>query len=112
MNQEPQRPSKDAGSQPQTSNGLSETLPEIPRSDLSVDFLDFSSPSSPKSVEEERIQKRASSVLKLSEENERLKAELKKMTDRLEAAERRRQQLARKEQLKEQKDAGVPSAST
>ena len=36
--------------------------------------------------------------MKLAQENEKLKAELKAMTDRLEAAERRREQLTRKEQ--------------
>jgi len=36
----------------------------------------------------------------LSQENEKLKQELKAMTDRLEAAERRRDELARKEQQK------------
>jgi hypothetical protein len=35
-------------------------------------------------------------VLKLAQENEKLKAELKAMSDRLEAAERRREELARK----------------
>lgn len=44
------------------------------------------------------MQKRASNVLKLAEENEKLKAELKAMTDRLEAAERRRAELLNKEQ--------------
>jgi hypothetical protein len=38
--------------------------------------------------------------MKLSQENEKLKAELKAMSDRLEAAERRREELARKEQVK------------
>lgn len=35
--------------------------------------------------------------MKLAEENEKLKGELKAMTDRLEAAERRRKALAEKE---------------
>lgn len=47
---------------------------------------------------EEKVQKRASNVLKLTEENEKLKAELKAMTDRIEAAERRKLQLMTKEQ--------------
>jgi hypothetical protein len=42
----------------------------------------------------ERVQKRASSVLKLTQENEKLKEELKAMTARIEAAERRRQEIA------------------
>jgi phage host-nuclease inhibitor protein Gam len=33
--------------------------------------------------------------MKLSQENEKLKAELKAMSDRLEAAERKREELAR-----------------
>jgi outer membrane murein-binding lipoprotein Lpp len=43
-----------------------------------------------------KVQKRASNVLKLAQENEKLKLELKAMSDRLEAAERRREELARK----------------
>jgi hypothetical protein len=62
----------------------------------------------------DKVNKRASSVQKLAEENERLKEQLKEMSDRcasslsiptvadiqyrLEAAERRRKQLAEKEQ--------------
>lgn len=37
-------------------------------------------------------------MLKLTEKNEKLKAELKAMTDRIEAAERRKIQLTTKEQ--------------
>jgi hypothetical protein len=47
---------------------------------------------------EERVKKRASNILKLTEENEKLKAELKAVTDRLEAAERRRKELREREQ--------------
>jgi hypothetical protein len=36
--------------------------------------------------------------MQLAQENEKLEAELKAMTDRLEAAERRREKLAQKEQ--------------
>lgn len=39
------------------------------------------------------MQKRASNVMKLTQEHEKLKAELKAMSDRLEAAEKRRQEL-------------------
>ena len=39
------------------------------------------------------MQKRASNVLKLAEENEKLKAELRAMTERLEAAERKRKEI-------------------
>lgn len=41
----------------------------------------------------EKVQKRASNVMKLTQEHEKLKAELKAMSDRLEAAEKRRQEL-------------------
>ena len=50
----------------------------------------------PRSVE--RVQKRASNVFKLTQENEKLKEELKAMTARLEAAERRRQEIAHRQQ--------------
>lgn len=46
----------------------------------------------------EKIEKRRSNLLKLNEENERLQRELKMMSDRLEAAERKRAQLQAKEQ--------------
>jgi len=70
-------------------------LPEIPTADLSFDFSSVIGSPSP---EQEKIQKRASNVMKLAQENEKLKAELKAMTDRLEAAERRREKLSKKEQ--------------
>ncbi|KAF8163245.1 hypothetical protein B0H34DRAFT_672291 [Crassisporium funariophilum] len=71
-------------------------LPEIPTvNDLSFDFSSLIGASD---VDQEKIQKRASNVMKLAQENEKLKAELKAMTDRLEAAERRRAQLKTKEQ--------------
>ena len=41
------------------------------------------------SEKSEKIQKRASNVMKLAEENKNLEAELKALTDRLEAAEKR-----------------------
>ncbi|KAF8350762.1 hypothetical protein F5887DRAFT_940818 [Amanita rubescens] len=69
-----------------------EILPEIPKSD----FDDFSSMF--QSPGEEKVKKRASNILKLTEENEKLKAELKAVTDRLEAAERRRKELREREQ--------------
>jgi len=68
------------------------TLPEIPK----WDFDDFSSMF--QSPSEERVKKRTSNILKLTEENEKLKAELKVVTDRLEAAERRRKELREREQ--------------
>lgn len=47
---------------------------------------------------QEKVTKRASNVLKLTKENEKLQAELNAMAERLEAVERRRAQLAEKEQ--------------
>jgi len=44
----------------------------------------------------EKVQKRASNVMKLTQENEKLKEELRAMSARLEAAERKRQELASK----------------
>lgn len=41
----------------------------------------------------DKIQKRASNVMKLAQETEKLKAELKALTDRLEAAEEREGKL-------------------
>ena len=40
-----------------------------------------------------KVQKRASNVLKLSQENESLKEQLRAMTERLEAAERKQREL-------------------
>lgn len=51
-------------------------------------FSKFSEPQA------EKVQKRASNVMKLTQENEKLKEELRAMTARLEAAERKRQELA------------------
>ncbi|KAJ7940691.1 hypothetical protein B0H13DRAFT_25928 [Mycena leptocephala] len=79
---------------------ISPVLPEIPGADLELDLDSIlnASNSNPESEMSAQRSKRASNVLKLSQENEKLKAELKAMTDRLEAAERRREQLARKQQ--------------
>ena len=41
----------------------------------------------------DRVQKRQSNVMKLAEQNERLKEELRAMTERLEAAERKQKDL-------------------
>lgn len=41
----------------------------------------------------DRVQKRASNVMKLTEQNEKLKEELRAMTERLEAAERKQKDL-------------------
>lgn len=53
----------------------------------------------------ERVQKRASNVLKLTQENEKLKEELRAMTARLEAAERRRQEIANRQLQQTQQPA-------
>ena len=41
----------------------------------------------------DKVQKRASNVLKLAQENEKLKEELRAMNERIEAAERRQKEL-------------------
>ncbi|KAK7014909.1 hypothetical protein R3P38DRAFT_2998336 [Favolaschia claudopus] len=71
-------------------------LPEIPGGDLEFD-LDSILKTKP-DPDSERVKKRASNVLKLSQENEKLKEELRAMQERLEKAEARREQLARKQQ--------------
>ncbi|KAI0027689.1 hypothetical protein K488DRAFT_90560 [Vararia minispora EC-137] len=68
-------------------------LPEIPATDLDLALSLDSILGATDSTSDAKVQKRASNVLKLSEENEKLKAELKAMSDRLEAAERRRIEL-------------------
>jgi len=68
-------------------------LPEIQTTPLDFDISTIIGP-----TVEDRVKKRTSNILKLTEENEKLKAELKAVTDRLDAAERRREELARKEQ--------------
>ncbi|KAH7889445.1 hypothetical protein F5I97DRAFT_1964714 [Phlebopus sp. FC_14] len=77
----------------------SPSLPEIPAADLdltlSLDSIMGRSPNG--EVHAERVQKRASNVLKLTQENEKLKEELRAMTARLEVAERRRQEIANKQ---------------
>ncbi|KAI0647093.1 hypothetical protein C8Q79DRAFT_1009235 [Trametes meyenii] len=75
---------------------------DLPESnlDLTIDFNTIlaESRSAPAPAEEkvemDKVQKRASNVMKLAEQNERLKAELRAMTERLEAAERRQRELA------------------
>ncbi|TRM59344.1 hypothetical protein BD626DRAFT_508048 [Schizophyllum amplum] len=70
-------------------------LPEVAPSD----FGDlFSIIGTPPSEETAKVSKRASNVLKLAEENDKLNEQLKAMTERLEAAERRRAELAKKAQ--------------
>ncbi|KAG2352134.1 hypothetical protein BDR07DRAFT_1479033 [Suillus spraguei] len=81
-------------------------LPEIPASQLDFSFdtiMGFSKFPEPQA---EKVQKRASNVMKLTQENERLKEELKAMTARLEAAERKRQELASRFPKQQQNNTG------
>ncbi|KAG9318713.1 hypothetical protein JVU11DRAFT_809 [Chiua virens] len=84
---------------PHASRTPSPSLPEIPASDLdltcSFDSIMGTNPDGQPHIE--RVQKRASNVLKLTQENEKLKEELKAMSARLEAAERRRQEIANRQ---------------
>ncbi|EIW85065.1 hypothetical protein CONPUDRAFT_141808 [Coniophora puteana RWD-64-598 SS2] len=80
-------------------NSSSPSLPEIPTAeDLSISLDSIIGPSdnstSQSDPQAEKVQKRASNVMKLAQENEKLKEELKAMTARLEAAERKRKELA------------------
>ncbi|OCH94946.1 hypothetical protein OBBRIDRAFT_788683 [Obba rivulosa] len=72
---------------------------EIPPSELDL-TLTFESilaeTSSSDEPEAKAVHKRASNVMKLSEENEKLKEELRMLTERLEAAERKQQELRQK----------------
>lgn len=56
----------------------------------SLTFDVYSAPSD--SAEKVRIEKRKSNLLKLNEENEKLRRELRALSDKLEAAERQRAQ--------------------
>ncbi|KAF8136620.1 hypothetical protein EV363DRAFT_1320055 [Boletus edulis] len=60
----------------------------------------------------ERVHKRASNVMKLTQENEKLKEELRAMTARLEAAERRRQEVANRQLEMQQQPIGRHVANT
>lgn len=73
----------------------SPNLPELPKHELDFSFDSIINSKSDFASDPEfaRVQKRASNVLKLSEENEKLNAELKAMTERLEAAEKKRKEL-------------------
>lgn len=78
-----------------TSRSPSPALPEIPTANLDLTFSFgpiFGQSNGPDS-RVENVQKRASNVLKLTQENEKLKEELRAMTARLEAAERKRREL-------------------
>ncbi|KAL0946960.1 hypothetical protein HGRIS_013115 [Hohenbuehelia grisea] len=71
---------------------------DIPASNLDLD-LDQLLDDEPTKVEVEKFKKRASNVMKLTQENEKLQAELKAMSERLEAAERRREALEKKAEI-------------
>ncbi|KAI9571306.1 hypothetical protein HD554DRAFT_2169147 [Boletus coccyginus] len=93
----------------------SPSLPDIPAADLDLTFSFNSIMGTNASAEPhvERVQKRASNVLKLTQENEKLKEELRAMTARLEAAERRRQEIAhRQEQQTQQQVSFVANTAT
>ncbi|KAL1743934.1 hypothetical protein HDZ31DRAFT_83043 [Schizophyllum fasciatum] len=81
--------------------------PLLPEISSSSDFgMDLSSIiGTPPSEETDRVSKRASNVLKLAEENDKLNEQLKAMTERLEAAERRRAELAKKAQQQRTREA-------
>ncbi|KAI6028630.1 hypothetical protein F5J12DRAFT_806567 [Pisolithus orientalis] len=78
-----------------TSRPPSPSLPEIPTSnlDLTFSFESILGHSKGPDSRVENVHKRASNVLKLTQENEKLKEELRAMTARLEAAERKRREL-------------------
>ncbi|KAF8902079.1 hypothetical protein CPB84DRAFT_1846493 [Gymnopilus junonius] len=101
-------PMREDGRHMQTGNKrVSQTLdlPQIPTTDLSLDFSDFIEPDA--AEVKAKLQKRASTVMKLAEENEKLKAELKAMSERVEQAEQRRQKLMR---MREQRALEEPSS--
>ncbi|KAJ7632566.1 hypothetical protein FB45DRAFT_912779 [Roridomyces roridus] len=81
---------------PSEPRSISPVLPEISSGgDLELDWDSILKPSNP-DPDTDKVKKRASNVLKLSQENEKLAAQLKLMSERLEAAERRRKELATK----------------
>ncbi|PIL24031.1 hypothetical protein GSI_13782 [Ganoderma sinense ZZ0214-1] len=69
---------------------------ELPEAnlDLTMTFNSILEAAKPSGEQEmDRVQKRASNVMKLTEQNEKLKEELRAMTERLEAAERKQKDL-------------------
>ncbi|KAF5330683.1 hypothetical protein D9619_005770 [Psilocybe cf. subviscida] len=108
--QVPRSEEQTTGAQSQSTNDQPPLvdLPELPTSELNLDFSSIIDPATP---EGQKIQKRASNVMKLAEENEKLKAELKAMTDRLEAAERATAQRRREQmQMREQRIMEEPQS--
>ncbi|THH33858.1 hypothetical protein EUX98_g278 [Antrodiella citrinella] len=72
--------------------------PKLPDLDLELDLTltfdsIFADMAKTASEPEHKVQKRASNVLKLSQENDALKEQLRAMTERLEAAERKQRAL-------------------
>ncbi|KAH8107118.1 hypothetical protein BXZ70DRAFT_916485 [Cristinia sonorae] len=69
---------------------------ELPQSELdltmTIDSI-FAEMANSASEPEHKVHKRASNVMKLSQENESLKEQLRAMTERLEAAERKQREL-------------------
>ncbi|KAH9951990.1 hypothetical protein B0H21DRAFT_8352 [Amylocystis lapponica] len=88
-----------AGNQPSSSSSSSSPHlldVELPQSelDLTMTFESIMSEAVRNANPEvEVVQKRASNVFKLTQENEKLKEELRAMTERLEAAERKQREL-------------------
>ncbi|KAI0721053.1 hypothetical protein C8T65DRAFT_632075 [Cerioporus squamosus] len=72
---------------------------ELPESnlDLTMTFNTILAEAEP-APEMDRVQKRQSNVMKLAEQNEKLKEELRAMTERLEAAERKQRELESRKQ--------------
>jgi len=87
---------EDAAGQPSSSSSPQLLDVELPQSELDL-TMTFESilaeTASQGAPETEIVQKRASNVFKLTQENEKLKEELRAMTERLEAAERRQREL-------------------
>ncbi|RPD66177.1 hypothetical protein L226DRAFT_530297 [Lentinus tigrinus ALCF2SS1-7] len=75
---------------------------ELPESnlDLTMTFQSILAEAAPAEPAQEmdRVQKRQSNVMKLTEQNEKLKEELRAMTERLEAAERKQRDLESRQQ--------------
>ncbi|RDX56733.1 hypothetical protein OH76DRAFT_1336679, partial [Lentinus brumalis] len=82
---------------------------ELPQADLDLTMtfetiLAEVAPAEP-APEMDRVQKRQSNVMKLAEQNEKLKEELRAMTERLEAAERKQRELESRGQRRSAEEA-------